>query len=269
MRRALPTLAAALLTLAILAPFAWMVSVSLMPAGTAARVPAPLVPSAPTLSNYVKLVTDYHLLRPLLNSLGLALVATMLGLLLFVPAGFALAKLPFRGRAAMIAGLTALMIVPGQVAMLPLFLVVGKARLVNSYLGLLIPSLAAPFAILYVRQALLGFPDEMLDAARLDGASEPQILRRVVLPLLRPTLASLATMLFFANWSDFLWPLIVLSDQDLYTLPVALAALSREHVQDAELMMAGAVVTTAPVLLVFLPLQRFYIGGLLSGSIKG
>ena len=109
----------------------------------------------------------------------------------------------------------------------------------------------------------------MLEAARIDGASEGQILRRIVLPILTPIIVTLALFVFLGSWNDFMWPLIILADQNLYTLPVALAALSREHVQDNELMMAGAVVTTLPVLILFLALQRFYLSGLLTGSVKG
>jgi multiple sugar transport system permease protein len=261
--------ALALVALAVLAPLAWMVSVSLMAQGEAMQAPAPLLPAHPTLARYAKLYNDYHITRPMLNSLVFASLCTAASLAVAVPAGYAFAKLRFAGREALLRALVALLVVPGQVAMLPLFLLLKEMRLVNSYAGALAPWLASIFGVLFVRQAALSIPDEMLDAARIDGASERQILWLVVAPLLRPVTVTLALFTFLGSWNDFLWPLIVLSDQDLYTLPVALAALSREHVQDAELMMAGAVVTTAPVLLVFLPLQRFYIGGLLGGSVKG
>jgi len=119
-----------------------------------------------------------------------------------------------------------------------------------------------------VRQYALSIPDELLEAARIDGANEFRIFRSVIVPLLRPIVVTLAVFTSLGAWNDFMWPLIVLSDMDLYTLPVALASLSREHVQDNELMMAGAVLTTLPVLLVFLALQRYYIQGLTLGSVK-
>ena len=109
----------------------------------------------------------------------------------------------------------------------------------------------------------------MLEAARIDGASEGQILRRIVLPILTPIIVTLALYVFLSSWNDFMWPLIILADQDLYTLPVALAANSRQNVQDYEIMMAGAVVTTLPVLILFLALQRYYLSELLTGSVKG
>jgi multiple sugar transport system permease protein len=134
---------------------------------------------------------------------------------------------------------------------------------------LILPSLAGIFAILFVRQATLGIPDEMLDAARLDGASEGRIFISIVLPLLAPITVTLALFMFLGAWNDFLWPLIILTDQHRYTLPVAVAAIAREHSGDGELMMAAAVVTTLPVLMIFLALQRYYMTGLLGGSVKG
>jgi multiple sugar transport system permease protein len=258
-----------LIALLVLAPLGWMVSVSLMADGEAARFPVPLLPADPTLRQFRLLFNDYGLGRPMLNSLLVALLATVASLALMVPAGYAFAKLRFPGRDKLLRTLVFLLVIPGQIAMLPLFLLLKEAGLVNSYAGAIMPWLAGIFGVLFVRQAALSIPQDMLDAARVDGASELQIFRHLVEPLLRPITVTLALFTFLGSWNDFLWPLIVLSDKELYTLPVALAALSRQHVQDAELMMAGAVVTTLPVLLIFLPLQRYYVNGVLSGAIKG
>jgi len=203
--------------------------------------------------------------RFLLNSLLVSTLATTLALLFTIPAGYAFAKLRFKGRDATFRLLVAALVVPGQIGMLPLFLELKAMGLVNSYAGALVPWLAGIFGIFLVRQYCLSIPDEMLEAARIDGASERQILHRIVLPII----VTLALFVFLGSWNDFMWPLIILADQDLYTLPVALAAMSRQHVQDNELMMAGAVVTTLPVLILFLALQRFYLSGLLTGSVKG
>jgi multiple sugar transport system permease protein len=141
--------------------------------------------------------------------------------------------------------------------------------LVNSYGGVIVPALASIFGVFLVRQYALSIPDELLEAARIDGASEAKIFVAIVVPLLSPIIVTLAVFTLLGTWNDFMWPLIVLSDQDLYTLPVALASLSREHVQDNELMMAGSVVTTLPVLVVFLALSRYYMQGLMLGAVKG
>jgi multiple sugar transport system permease protein len=160
-------------------------------------------------------------------------------------------------------------VIPGQVAMVPLFLLLKHLGLVNTYGGVIVPALASIFGIFLVRQYALSIPDDLLEAARIDGASEWRIFGAIVVPLLSPIIVTLSVFTLLGTWNDFMWPLIVLSDQHLYTLPVALASLSREHVQDNELMMAGSVLTTLPVLVVFLVLQRYYIQGLMMGGVKG
>ena len=260
---------AALVALLVLMPLIWMVSVSFMAPGEAAAFPPPLFPSNPTLENYRTLFSSYGIGRYVINSVVVSSLATMLALLFVVPAGYAFAKLRFTGRDAVFQALVAAMVVPGQIGMLPLFLELKAMGLVNSYAGALVPWLAGIFGIFLVRQFTLSVPTELLEAARIDGASEGMILRKIVLPALKPVLITLALFIFLGSWNDFMWPLIILADQDLYTLPVALAALSREHVQDNELMMAGSVVTVLPVLVLFLALQRHYLDGLLAGSVKG
>lgn len=269
LRRWSVTLLAAFVALLTTAPLLWMVSVSFMAPGEAAQFPPPLLPADPTMENYRTLFGSFGIGRFLANSLLVSTLATVLALIFTIPAGYAFAKLRFRGRDATFRLLVAALVVPGQIGMLPLFLELKAMGLVNSYAGALVPWLAGIFGIFLVRQYCLSIPDEMLEAARIDGASEGQILRRIVLPILTPIIVTLALFVFLGSWNDFMWPLIILADQNLYTLPVALAAMSREHVQDNELMMAGAVVTTLPVLILFLALQRFYLSGLLTGSVKG
>jgi multiple sugar transport system permease protein len=262
-------LALALLAALTLFPLAWMVSASLMAPGEASTYPPPLLPHAATLANYRLLFAEHGLLRQVANSVLIALLATGLSLAFNLTAGYAFAKLRFAGRERIFRLLLGALIVPAQVAMLPLFLMLKELRLVNTYAGALVPWLASVFGIFLVRQYALSIPDEMLEAARIDGANEARIFVSVVLPVLKPIIVTLAVLTFLGAWNDFMWPLIVLTDHDVQTLPVALAALSREHVQDAELMMAGAVVTVLPVLLLFLALQRYYVRGLLVGSVKG
>jgi multiple sugar transport system permease protein len=261
----------ALIAAALLAvfPLAWMVAVSVMAPGEASASPPPLWPASPTLASYRELFARAAIGRHLANSLGLALAATALSLAFNVTAGYAFAKLRFTGRDLIWKLLLGVMLVPAQVAMIPLFLLLKQVGLVNSYAGVLVPALANVFGIFLVRQYALSIPDELLEAARLDGAGEVRIFRSIVLPVLRPVLVTLAMFAFLGSWNDFLWPLIVLSDEARQPLPVALAALAREHAGDSELMMAGAVVTVLPVLAVFLALQRYYITGLVSGSVKG
>ena len=252
-----------------LAPLLWMVSASLMPTGDANTFPPHLLPRRVTLEHYRAIFTRLDMGRYLLNSAIVATVVTVLSLLVNSMAGYAFAKLRFRSRDRTFRLLSMGLVVPVQVAMLPLFLLMKQMGLINSYAGVIVPSLASIFGIFLVRQYALAFPDELLDAARIDGASEARIYLSVVVPTITPVLATLAIWTFLTTWNDFMWPLIVLSDEERYTLPVALANLVGEHVQDTELMMAGSVVTTLPVLLVFLFLQRYYIQGVMAGSVKG
>jgi multiple sugar transport system permease protein len=251
-----------------LAPLLWMVSVSFMPAGAASSLPTPLLPPAVTLDNYRVLFGGVGMGRYFFNSLAIAVLATLISVAFNVMAGYAFAKLRFRGRDAIFKLLLAALVIPGQVAMLPLFLMLKPLGLINTYGGAIVPAMASIFGIFLVRQFARGIPDDLLEAARIDGASELRIFMTIVVPLLAPVLATLAIFSFLGSWNDFMWPLIVLTDDALHTLPVALAGLSREHVQDSELMMAGSVVTVLPVLGLFLGLQRYYLQGLTMGSVK-
>lgn len=262
-------LALALVAVVTLFPLAWMVSASLMAPGEASTYPPPMLPHPPTLVNYRLLLAEHGILRQAANSLLISLLATALSLAFNLSAGYAFAKLRFAGRERVFRALLGALIIPAQVTMMPLFLMLKGMHLVNTYAGALVPWLASVFGIYLVRQYALGIPDELLEAARIDGAGELRIFASVVLPLLRPIIVTLAVLTFLGAWNDFMWPLIVLTDHDVQTLPVALAVLAREHVQDAELMMAGAVITVLPVLALFLALQRYYVRGLLVGSVKG
>jgi multiple sugar transport system permease protein len=272
-RSALPAIvlhsALVLGALATLAPLLWMISASFMPAGQANTFPPKLLPSPPTGEHYVALFTRLNLARNLMNSTIVAVGATLISVLVNGMAGYAFAKLRFGANDRLFRLLLAALVIPAQVGMLPLFLMLQKLGLVNTLWGVMIPGLASIFGIFMIRQYALAIPDELLDAARIDGASEWRIFWTIVMPLLRPILVTLATFTFLSMWNDFMWPLIILSDDSKYTLPVALANLVGEHVQDTELMMAGSLLTVLPVMVVFLVLQRQYLRGVMMGSVKG
>ena len=249
-------------------PLLWMLSVSFMPATEANLFPPRLLPDAPTLAHYRDLFSRLHLARYLFNSTLLAVAITLLSLLINSLAGYAFAKFRFAGRDRLFRLLLAALVIPAQVAMLPLFLLLKQLGLINSYWGVIIPGMANIFGIFLIRQYALSIPDSLLDAARIDGAGEFRIYWSLVLPLCKPILVTLAIFTFLGAWNDFIWPLIILTDQEMYTLPVALANLVGEHVQDTELIMAGAVLTVLPVMVLFLALQKYYIAGLLLGSVK-
>jgi multiple sugar transport system permease protein len=235
-------------------PLLWMLSVSLMPAGASTTLPTPLLPPAVTLEHYRTLFGNVGMGRYVFNSLAIAVLATLVSVTFNVMAGYAFAKLRFHGRDAIFKALLGALVIPGQI---------------NTYGGAIVPAMASVFGIFLVRQFARAIPDDLIEAARIDGASEFRIFLTIVVPLLGPVLTTLAIFSFLGSWNDFMWPLIVLTDDALHTLPVALAGLSREHVQDSELMMAGSVVTVLPVLVLFLALQRQYMAGLMAGGVKG
>lgn len=253
---------------AALAPLVWMVSASLMPTGEANSFPPRFLPSRATLLHYRELFTRLNLGRAFASSLIVATATTAVSLLFNSMAGYAFAKLRFPWRDRLFGGLLAAMVIPAPIAMLPLFLLLRSLGLVNSYAGVVLPAAATILGVFLIRQFAQGIPDDFIDAARLEGAGELQIYRKIVLPLLSPVLTTLGVVTFLATWNDFIWPLIVLTDERRYTLPVALASLVGEHVQDTELMMAGSVLTVMPVLLLFLGLQKQYIEGITLGGVK-
>ena len=273
LQRVLPSLwlhgGLALLAALTLTPLLWMFAASLMPPGEANSYPPRLWPSLITFEHYAVLFTRLDLARHLLNSTLLASAVTLISLLINSMAGYAFAKFRFRGRDPLFRGLLAALAIPAQAAMLPLFLLLKQFGLINTWWGVMIPGLSSIFGIFLIRQYLLAIPDSLLDAARMDGAGEFRMYWALVLPLCRPILVTLAIFTFLGVWNDFMWPLIVLSDSSRYTLPVALANLLGEHVQDTELMMAGSVLTVLPVLLLFVALQKQYIAGILMGGMKG
>jgi multiple sugar transport system permease protein len=250
-------------------PLLWMLSVSFMQPGEASSLPPPLLPSHATLANYRELFVHAGMGTYLLNSLLVSAAITLLSLSFNLMAGYAFAKLRFAGRERLFQALIGALVIPAQVAMLPLFLLLKYIGLVNSYAGVIVPGMATVFGIFLVRQYARGIPDELMEAARIDGAGEWRIFLHIVMPLLKPVMVTLAIFSFLSAWNDFMWPLIVLTGQEHYTLPIGLASLAREHSQDSELMMAGSVVTVLPVIVLFLAMQRYYLEGLLLGSVKG
>ncbi|MEO8201391.1 MAG: carbohydrate ABC transporter permease [Gemmatimonadota bacterium] len=273
MRRSLTTilLYGTLIVGAFLAifPMLWMLSASVMPTGSANSAPPHFLPPSITFEHYRTLFARLNLGRYLLNSTIIATTVTVLSLLVNSLAGYAFAKLRFQGRDRAFRILLTGLVVPVQVSMLPLFLLLKEMGFINTYGGVIVPGMASIFGIFLVRQYALSIPDDLLDAARIDGANEFRIYRSIVVPSIMPILATLAIWTFLNTWNDFMWPLIVLSDESHWTLPVAIANLVGEHVQDTELMMAGSVITVLPVMGVFLVLQKYYVEGIMAGSVKG
>jgi len=256
----------ALLTLT---PFIWMVSASFMADGHASVFPPRFWPDEFTLDQYTNLFSRLNVTVNFINSLFLSIIVTLISLFFNSMAGYAFAKYRFRGKDKLFNVLLSTMIIPAQVTMLPLFLMLKYMGVLNTYFAIIIPGMANIFGIFLIRQYVFSIPDSLIESARIDGASEFQIYVRVVLPLAKPVLITLAIFSFLGTWNDFLWPLIALTDSSMFTLPVALANLMGEHTKDPELMMAGSVLTILPVIILFLALQKYYIKGIMAGSVKG
>lgn len=249
-------------------PFVWMLSASFMYDGHASVFPPRFIPDEFTFVQYERLFERMSIARNFINSLVLSILVTLISLTLNSMAGFAFAKFRFRGKDKLFNLLLSSMIIPAQVTMLPLFLMLKWMGFINTYMAIIIPGLANIFGIFLIRQYCISIPDSIIEAARIDGANDFLIYRKIILPLLTPVLATLAIFTFLGTWNDFLWPLIVMTDDTMYTLPVALANLMLEHTKNPELMMAGSVITILPVIIIFLALQKYYMKGIMMGSVK-
>ncbi len=253
----------------VMSPFIWMALSSVKSGGEIRRVPPTWWPEAPTLDNFRELFDRLDFPQFFANS-ALVAVAVTLGNLVFCSMlGYVLAKFSFAGKKLLFRLVLGTLMIPGMVTLVPLFVLVANMGLVNTYGGLILPFLAAPFGVFLMRQFFLAMPDELIDAARVDGASEARIFLQVVIPLAKPALATLAILTFLGSWNNFLWPLVVATTEDKYTLPVALALYSTGQNQtDYGLLLAGAVVVVVPVLIVFLLLQRYFVQGVAMTGIK-
>jgi multiple sugar transport system permease protein len=251
-----------------LIPFIWMLSASFMADGKASVYPPVFLPDEFVLDQYRNLFTRLNLARNFFNSLFLSIAVTFISLFLNSMAGYAFAKYRFRGKDKLFKFLISSMIIPSQVTMLPLFLMLKSIGLINTYMAIIITGLATIFGIFLIKQHCETIPDSLIESARMDGATDFQIYRKIILPLATPILVTLGLFTFLTTWNDFLWPLIALTDESMYTLPVALSSLMLEHTKDPELMMAGSVITIVPVIIVFLVLQKYYVKGIMMGSVK-
>lgn len=256
--------------LAMAVPFLWMFLTSLRTEGQAFAWPPQLLSWPPQWHNYADAWQTAPFGRFFLNSIFVSVSITVLSLLINSLAAYGFAKFEFKGRNIVFMGLLATLMIPGQITMIPSFLLMKNLGWLDTYAGLIIPGLAGAFGIFFLRQYMMTIPDEYLDAARIDGASEYGIFWRVVLPLAKPATATLGVFTFLGAWNDFLWPLIVVKSDEMRTLPLAVSALSAGHyVMSWPLMMAGASFVVLPVLLVYVFAQRYFVEGIALGGLKG
>jgi len=257
-----------LVAIVTLVPFLAMLSKSFEGGGGVLTEALRLIPKEPTIKWYVDLFKEVNFLVHFKNSIIVSFSITFLNLLFCSMAAYAFAKMRFLGRDKLFTLFLATMMVPGQITMIPVFLFLQKLGLLNSYWGLILPMSVTAFGIFLIRQYMMTIPNELIEAARIDGCSDFRIFRSVILPLCRPVLATLGVFTFMGAWNDFLWPLIIMVDESLYTLPVALANLNDQNMTKFSLLMAGSVVVIIPVVLVFLFAQKYVIRGIATTGIK-
>jgi multiple sugar transport system permease protein len=256
--------------LLMIAPFIWMVLGSFKPQSEFLRTPPTWLPEQPTLDNFNRLFSKLTFPRYFFNSTVVA-VAVTLGNIVFAPMlGYALAKIRFRGKRVLLLLVLSTLMLPAAATLIPLYVLMSQLNLVNTYPGLILPFLAGPFGVFLTRQFFSGLPDELLEAARIDGAGEFRIFWMIAMPLAGPILATLGILTFLGSWNSFIYPLVMAQSPDIYTLPVALATFATGQYQaDHGMLMAGSLVLIVPVLLVFILMQRWITEGIATTGLKG
>lgn len=258
------------IAIGMLMPLVWLISTAFKSGSEDLfQFPPQLLPSQPTPQNFVQVWRTMPFGQYLLNSTLIAAVTVGLNLLVCALAAYPLARLEFRGREWIFAAIVATIMIPFQIVMIPLYILTVKLKLFNTYLGAIFPAIASAFGIFLLRQAFQGVPKELEEAARMDGCSELGLWWYVMLPAIRPALVTLAIFVFIGSWSDFLWPLIVLRDQELYTLPLGVARLAGQLNLNWRLVAAGSVISIAPILLFFLVMQRYIVPTEAGSGVKG
>ncbi|WP_201450158.1 carbohydrate ABC transporter permease [Pontibacillus sp. HMF3514] len=254
--------------LVMIIPFVWMLSTSLKTSGGTMVLPPQIIPEEVNWSNYQRVTEAFPILRFLWNSTLVAGLSTVGQLILCSMAAYAFARLQFKGRDALFLLYLATLMVPTQVTMTPQFILMKYLGWTDTYQGLILPGMFNAFGTFLLRQFFLNIPRELEEAAFIDGASHFRVYWQVILPLAKPALATLMVFSFMQSWNNFLWPLIIVSDTEMMTLPLGLANLQGRWATDWNLMMAGVVISVLPVLAVYMFAQKYFIQGLTMGGLK-
>jgi ABC-type glycerol-3-phosphate transport system permease component len=252
-----------------LLPFFWMLSTSFKETETLYEYPPQLIPAEPTLANYAHLFGVSNILRYTFNTAVVTIGVSALVIIFGSMAGYAFAKHQFPGRNFIFYALLAGLMVPFEVLIIPLFVMIVKMKMANTYAGIILPMAAGPFGVFVMRQYLMSIPDELLDAARIDGAGEFAIFWRIVMPMSKPAIAALGTLIAIGAWNAFIWPLVVTSREEMRVLTLAISILQLEYRGLYGTMMAAATVAFVPALAIFLSFQRYFVQGIALSGIKG
>ncbi|MFJ4165392.1 carbohydrate ABC transporter permease [Microbacterium sp. NPDC089698] len=252
-----------------LVPFLWMVIASTHKTSDLFVTPLPLLPGGEFWQNLGRLQESIGFGQVMLNSVGVAVVYTLFSSLISIMCGYGLATYRFRGRGVLLGVILVTMMIPMQVLLVPLFQMMASAGWIDTYQALIVPFLANAFGIFLMRQGFLDFPVTLVEAARIDGASELRTFYRIVLPVARPQIAALVIYTFISQWNSFIWPLLMLNTEDRYTVPVALNTMIGLSRVDYSGLMLGSLLATLPLFVLFLVFQKQFVAGLLGGAVKG
>ena len=255
--------------LVMIVPFAWMISTSLKSGQYVLSMPPQLIPNPATLDSYRRIFELYPIGRMLFNSLFVAGLTTVGQLITCSMAAYAFARLKFRGHNFVFLLYLATLMVPFQVTITPLFIMMRIFGWINTYQGLILPGVFSAFGTFMLRQAFMTIPTEYEEAAYMDGASPLTIFLKIILPLSKPALATLSVFAFMGSWNSFMWPLFIVREETLMTLPVGLATLQGRWLTEWNLVMAGAVITVLPMLLLYLFAQKYLVQGYVMSGLKG
>jgi multiple sugar transport system permease protein len=257
-------------TLAIFAlvPFFWMLSTSLKTKGALMAIPIQWIPEQFSLEGYRKIFTLFPFDQAIMNSAFVSVATTVIALFSALMAAYVFAKIEFKGRDILFALFLATMMVPGQVTIIPIFLVLKELHLLNTFTGLLLPSIFNPFAVFMLRQYLKTIHNDFIDAAFMDGAAHFNIFTRIIIPLSMPIIATLGVITFMGAWNDYFWPLVILSDKSKMTLPLALNSLNGQYGNEYNTLMAGSLISMAPIIILYMFAQQLFKSGLQLGGIK-
>lgn len=257
-------------SLFMMLPFIWMVSTSLKPADEIFRIPPILLSPNASLNSYRFLIENYNILRIVGNTALIAAGATALQLFFCSLGGYGFSKYKFPGQAALFGFLLGTMIIPFTIIMVPLFVIMREIKWIDTYWALIIPGAANAFGIFFMRQYIATISDELLDAARIDGAGDFGIYWRIILPIIAPGLTSLGLIIFMSTWNSYLWPLIILKSPENFTLPLTISSMTGPVGRTVyDVQMAAAVISIIPLLIIFLIFQRRFVEGITAGAVRG
>lgn len=262
-------LGAALLVVVVTIPLYWMISTSLKSKGALMALPIQWIPKKPSLNSYKKVFTLFPFAKAIINSAFITVMYVVITVLSASMAAFAIAKIRFKGANVIFAIYLTSMMIPVQITLIPMFIIMNKFSLINTYTSVISPAIFKAFAIFLLVQNMRALPDDYLEAARIDGAGMFKIYKDIIMPMLIPTVATLSITTFMEAWNDYLWPLVMLSDKNKMTLTLALNTLNGQYDTEYNVLMAGSLMSMLPIIIIYIIAQTQMKQGITVGGVKG